>query len=211
MALHFQQAPEASTNALQAMLPRIANRASVAANAPAIGATVNAALRRRPGAPTPAPAGPDAITAPVHVLGLDQIAAKKDIKAAPVRLWSHLLHAEGADAPTTVADIDAQTQAFAAMTEGEEITQLGKRIRSTEATHRTSGQDYDLALIRVPALSLTALWLKGRGGAPDQVIPNDSPQSPLTAGKTYSLDEFNAALAPVAQQILRETDPRKGG
>jgi hypothetical protein len=31
------------------------------------------------------------------------------------------------------------------------------------------------------------------------------------AGKSYSLQDFYAALAPAAAQILRETDPLKGG
>lgn len=211
MPLHFQQAPEASTSALVAFLPRIANRASVAEHAPAMSAAANLALRRRPGSDEVAPAGPAPISAPVHVLGLDQIVAGRDLKAAPVQLWSHLLQAEGEEAPSTVAEFDARTQAFAAISEGDEISKLGRRIRSTEAKERTSKKDYDLALIRVPALSLTALWLKGRGGAPDKVIPNDSPQSPLKAGKSYSLDEFREALKPVAEQILRETDDTKGG
>ncbi|MGZ6010332.1 MAG: hypothetical protein ACXWK0_00760 [Caulobacteraceae bacterium] len=211
MALHFQQAPAASTNALNAVLPRIAERPSVAVRAPAISAAASLALRRRPGAAQPAPEAPEAIAAPVHVLGLQDIVQKHDLKAAPVRLWTHMLHAEGEQAPTAIADFDASTQAFHAITEGDEINQLGRRIRAIEDQERGSGKDYDLALIRVPALSLTALWLKGRGGAPDQVIPNDSPQSPLTPGKSYTPAEFYAALTPVAQQILTVTDPLKGG
>jgi len=35
--------------------------------------------------------------------------------------------------------------------------------------------------------------------------------SPLTAGKRYTLEEFNAALKPTADRLLRETDPTKGG
>jgi hypothetical protein len=211
MTLHFQQAPEASTSALNAFLPRIAGRPSVAARAPAINAAANLAARRQPGAAFPVPEGPEPITAPVHVLGLQDIVQAHDIKAAPVRLWTHMLHAEGEPAPTAVAEFDANTQAFHALSEGEEISQLGQRIRDIETAQANSGKDYDLALIRIPAFGLVAVWLKGRGGAPDQVIPNDSPQSPLTAGKSYSLEEFYAALKPAAEQILRETDPLKGG
>ena len=211
MALHFQQAPAASTNALNAVLPRIVERPSVATRAPAIGAAAALQLRRLPGAAQPAPDAAEPIAAPVHVLGLQDIVQKHDIKAAPVRLWTHMLHAEGEQSPTAVADFDASDQSFHAITEGDEITQLGRRIREAEDKERSSGKDYDLALIRIPALGLTALWLKGRAGAPDQIIPNDSPQSPLTPGKSYTPQEFYAALAPVAQQILTVTDPLKGG
>lgn len=208
MALHFAQAPEASMSALNAILPRIATRTSVATNAPNLGLAVGAMLRRgQDGAPQiPAP-----ISAPVHVLGLDQLAKGADLKKTPVKLWTHLLHGEAGPAPIAEADLDAKNHGFAALTEGEPITALGRRIRALESESLKGGDDYDLAMIRVPALSLTAVWLKGRGGAPDVVIPNESPQSPLTAGKRYSLAEFNAALKPIAQALMAQDDGDLGG
>lgn len=209
MPLHFLQPPAASVTALDAALPRIANRASVATHASRISAAVDLHLRRRPGAPPPA--APEPIAAPVHVLGLDQIVAHHDIRTTPVKLWTHMLHDEDDDAPVALADIDAHSQTFSAVTEGAHIAALGKRIRAVETENRTSAKNYDLAMIRVPALSLSALWLKGRDGEPDVVIPEESPMSPLTAGKHYTLDEFNAALKPAADRLLKETDPDKGG
>jgi hypothetical protein len=208
MALHFAQPPEASMNALNAVLPRIATRTSVATNAPNLGLAVGAALRRgQEGAPpVPAP-----ISAPVHVLGLDQLAKGEDVKKSPVKLWTHLLHGEGGPAPIAEADLDASNHGFAALTEGDPITALGKRIRALEAEGKSSDKDYDLAMIRVPALSLTAVWMKGRGGAPDVIIPNESPQSPLTAGKRYTVAEFNAALRPIAQALLAQDNDDLGG
>ena len=84
-------------------------------------------------------------------------------------------------------------------------------MRAAQRTGRDAKEDYELAVIRVPALYLTAVWLKGKGGAADVIIPSESPMSPLTAGKRYSPEEFTAALKPAAEQRLRETDPRKGG
>ena len=91
MALHFAQPPEASMSALNAILPRIATRTSVATNAPNLGYAVGAALRRgQEGAPpTLAP-----ISAPVHVLGLDQLAKGADVAKTKPKLWTHLLHGE---------------------------------------------------------------------------------------------------------------------
>src|SRR5262249_38276396 len=152
MTLHFQQAPAASTNALNAFLPRLAGRPSVAARAPAINAAANLAQRRQPGEAFPPPEAPEPITAPAYVLGLQDVAQKHDLKAAPVRLWTHMLHAEGEPAPTAVAEFDASSQAFHALSEGEEISQLGRRIRAVETEQQSSGKDYDLALIRIPAL-----------------------------------------------------------
>ena len=208
MALHFAQPPEASMSALNAILPRIATRTSVATNAPNLGYAVGAALRRgQEGAPpTLAP-----ISAPVHVLGLDQLATGADVAKTKPKLWTHLLHGEAGAAPIAEADLDATNHGFAALTEGDPITALGKRIRALESESLKSDQDYDLAMIRVPALSLTAVWMKGRGGAPDVVIPNESPQSPLTAGKRYTLAEFIAALRPLAQALLAQDAGELGG
>ncbi len=211
MPLHFLQPPPASTQALDAALPRIANRVSVATHAPRMGVAIDLHLRRRLGATAPRVAAPEPIAAPVHVLGLNQIAAHQDIRKTPVKLWTHMLHADDDDAPVALADIDAHDQTFSAVTEGAHIAALGKRIRAVETESRASPKNFDLAMIRVPALSLSALWLKGRDGEPDVVIPEDSPMSPLTAGKRYTLEEFNAALKPTADRLLRETDPDTGG
>lgn len=214
MPLHFQEAPQATVDALNAALPRIAQRASVATHAPAISQSVGALMRRRFGSaeagPAPARAAAEPISAPVHIVGLNEIAAKRDLKAAPVKLWAHLLHTDDDDHPVAVADTDAKTGHFQSITEGAPIAALGRRIRTVQA-EQAKAQDHDLAIIRVPALYLDALWLKGRNGAPDVVIPEASPMSPLQAGKRYTLEEFNAALKPTADRLLRETDPTKGG
>lgn len=218
MALHFQQPPASSVEALHAALPRIASRASMTTTAPDISAAVGALLRRRPLGPNSGPAttddddaGGDPISAPVHIVGLDQLSAKANLAKTPVKLWSHLLHADGVDAPVAVADIDLKSRKFQAITEGAQITALGRQVRAAENDVKTSGKDYDLAMIRIPAMYLTALWLKGRKGAADVVIPNESPMSPLTPGKHYSLEEFNAALKPVADRMLAETGADTGG
>ncbi|WP_374653698.1 hypothetical protein [Phenylobacterium sp.] len=208
MPLHFARPPEASTNALEAALPAVARRASIATHAPAINSGIVSHLRRRRGEAPAAAREP--IAAPVHVIGLDQIAAQKVATTTP-KLWTYMLHADDDEAPAALADIDLHSHAFSAVSEGPQITSLGRRIRSVEADSAASDEHYDVSIIRVPALYLTAMWLKGRDGRPDVVIPEASPKSPLIAGKRYSLEQFNAELKPVAERLLAETDPEKGG
>ena len=69
MPLHFARPPEASTNALEAALPAVARRASIATHAPAINSGIVSHLRRRRGEAPAAAREP--IAAPVHVIGLD--------------------------------------------------------------------------------------------------------------------------------------------
>jgi hypothetical protein len=202
MAIHFIEPPAAVVSALQTALPRIAAKASLAAQAPAISAALSKRLDVAPTAPKP-------ISAPVHVVGLDEIVAGRDVRTAPLRLWTQLLDDDGS--PAVLADVDAATMRFAAVTEGQEVRALGEQVRAAERSGRDAREDYELAVIRVPALYLTAMWLKGKGGASDVIIPSASPMSPLTAGRRYTPEEFAAALKPLAEQLLRETDPLKGG
>ena len=206
MPVHFAEAPKASVEALEAALPRIAARASLAAQAPRIGAAASRML----GAASTADAGQAVISAPVHVLGLDHIVAGKKLSAAPIKVWTHLLP-DGDKAPDVLADVDALTNKFSAITEGQQVSSLGRQLRSVETEGRTSEKDYDVAVIRIPALHLSAVWLKGRNGAADMIVPNESPSSPLTAGRHSSFAEFMSALKPLAETQLRQTDPEKGG
>ena len=207
MPLHFTQPPAAATQALMAAVPGLAAKPSLAIRTPALAAIVGTIHA----APSDANLSENAVPAPVHVVGLDMLAAGGDARKAPLAVWTYLLHTGGGAVPTSLADVDAHTMKFAAVTEGEHIRALGANLRAAESSAAQGGSDFDVAMIRVPALYLSAVWLKGRGGADDVIIPGESPKSPLTAGKRYTPAEFNSALKAVAAKELLETDPLKGG
>lgn len=221
MAVHFQDPPAASVQALDAALPRVAAigsqpsgsriRSAAAARAGQAGTTAGAPASP-PGHPATGASSTAATrAAPVYLLGLSELSADRELVMTQPRLWSHLLDDAAGTGASVIADVDARQNRFMSISEGAAVTSLGQRIQSTVTQMAKTNGDYDLALIRVPALYLSAVWLKGRRGQPDIVIPDDSPKSPLTAGRHYTLDEFRAALKPVADQLLRETDPLKGG
>ena len=221
MAVHFQDPPAASVQALDAALPRVAAsgsqpsgsriRSVAAARANQSGTTARAPASPPGRPPTGAASAAATRAAPVYLLGLSELSADRELAMSQPRLWAHLLDDAAGSGASVIADVDAQHHRFMSISEGAAVTSLGQRIHSTVTQMAKASGDYDLALIRVPALSLSAVWLKGRRGQPDIVIPDDSPKSPLTAGRHYTLDEFRAALKPVADQLLRETDPLKGG
>jgi hypothetical protein len=212
MAVHFQDPPAASVQALEAALPRIAAGGSQPSGSRILSVATGSPGARPPGPPTSG-VGIGAITraAPVHVIGLSDLSANREIATSQPRLWAHLLDDSAGSGASVIADVDAQQNRFMSISEGAAVSSLGRRIGSAVTQMAQANEEYDLALIRVPALSLSAVWLRGRRGQPDIVIPDDSPKSPLTAGRHYTLDEFKAALKPVADQLLRETDPLKGG
>ncbi len=189
-----------------------AGKPSVAARAPAIAAALTRMNRAQDSASPgqgAAPPGDVPVPAPVHVVGLDTLAAGADVRQAPIALWSYLLHGGGGEPPAALADVDAKTLQLAAITEGDAVRSIGTNIRAAQS--ESGNADYDLSVIRVPALYLSAVWMKGRNGAADIIIPGDSPKSPLLAGKHYSADEFTAALKEVAERELQQTQPLSGG
>ena len=74
------------------------------------------------------------------------------------------------------------------------------------------GTKRELAMIRVPALHLTALWLKGAARkADDIVIPNEGPIAPLVPGTRYQLAEFQAIVRKMAEERLEMVAPKSAG
>jgi hypothetical protein len=204
-------APPQAVAAIEAALPRLtravegtdgrALRAGVVLRGPDIARGLGR-LSTRAGIATP-------IAAPVHVVGLDRLAAGGDLPRGEPQLWSQILDAD--DAPgVALADVDARTWRFAAVAEGQGVRALASSITALRA--EGGGPDRDLALLRIPALHLTAVWLKGRAGPSDDVIiPNAGPIAPLEPGKRYTLTEFLAITRAMAADRLAMSRGDNGG
>ena len=218
MPVIMQQAPAATVAALDEALARFATqtvrpaeaaesapaisvRPTIVARSPAIAAGIRA-WTMRPAAAARPPA------APVVVMGLDELAQGKSPRAAKPAMWAQFLEAE---APA-IADVDASTNRFLALSEGPAIAAMRKTIADVQAREGSEAASRELSMIRVPALHLSAVWLKGQAGeADDIVIPNPGPIAPLEAGKRYSLAEFQRITREMAADRLRQAGPETGG
>ena len=181
MPLFFTQPPAEATQALEAVMPRLAEKTTLRANAPDIAGVLESVESGQI---------PANVTAPVHIVGLKDIVSG-DARKAPLKLWTHMLHAGEEGVPQAAADVDAETMRFAAISEGPDVRSLGANVREAQRAAAGATEDYDLAVLRVPALYLSAVWLKGRNGAQDVLIPGESPKSPLQAGKRCDLAIWN--------------------
>lgn len=219
MPLIFDTPPVEVRQTLDIALPRLAPRLAV--QPPAAGPLGRTGLADR--APHIArgvtgflAAGRDQapVAVPVHVVGLDTLAqdagaAGGAVRATSARLWTNLLTDEGGRT-AALADVEPASRTLAALTEGPTITAMGARLDSLAAEEH-DGPDRSVAMLRVPALHLTALWLKGATAADDVVIPNPGPIAPLQAGRRYSMAEFLAIVQPMAADRIRQTQPTSGG
>lgn len=209
MTLEIAPPPAQSLASLNAILPRLAARTGVVSQAPLISHALNLAATAV--APAAAPAGP-ALSAPVYILGLDSIAARRGPSASRLAFWTHLLPSAGAEVVS--ADLSADTHEFAALTQGPHSNAFRQQVQTLQAPQVAGDADnnsYQLAQLRIPALHLQAVWLRGQNGAGDVLIPLEPAPPGLVAGRRYSGIDFEAALEPAARAVLAETDPLKGG
>ena len=71
------------------------------------------------------------------------------------------------------------------------------------------GGDYELRLLRIPAVLVDALWLQSKTNAGDLIIPVLSAGRELITGRKYEVDEFFEIVRPLAEGF-REFDKRAG-
>ncbi len=226
MPLIIHPAPAAAMATLDATMPRLAGaaaaapaattegvageegpslRVSVARRAPNIAAAARSYVDRG------ARAVDGVVSAPVVIAGLDTLAAGRSPRSLEPRLWANVLH-DSAHLAVAIADVDAHDFKFTAVSEGDSVSALGRTLRQLRAGEADSPVQRELAMIRVPALHLTAVWLKGTTSPDDDVvIPNPGPIAPLVAGKRYTMAEFMAVVTPMAADRLRQVQPTSGG
>jgi hypothetical protein len=158
-------------------------------------------------------AGPETldIAAPhdVYTLGLDALAAGSGLEAAePVARRVLLMRAEEAVATAELADPDAGEGLSA--TEGPFTASTASTIAAVESWPQVAGGDYELRLLRLPALYLMALWLKDRSGNDDLLVPLDPAPTGLEAGRRYEEGELLRELRELAAARAAVDDDEEG-
>ena len=225
MPIDMPEMPAAVAAALATGLPRFAvaasppaenvaaamlARPSITRSGRTISRSIEAALAQGQGQGQGGAAG---IGAPMVVMGLDELAKGKSPRQATARLWLQLLPA-GAGGQSALAEVDQQSGKLTSVSEGAEVKALARQIDKLNkpASRSASTPRQELALISVPALHLTAVWLKGDGnGANDVVIPNEGPIAPLVPGQRYPLAEFQKLVAVIAAERIAKTTGDMGG
>ena len=203
MPINIPDAPPAALSALAGALPGLFARPGLAKQMP--GLTPYAMHM----AQAPAAASKPALSARGYTLGLDAIVDGRGLPAAQLAVWTHVLPASGGSQALT-ADTAAGSGAFAELTDGPHAAALQQQVAALQSDPAVSKGSFDLALLRVPALFITAVWLQGKAGQADIVVPVAANEA-VQPGRHYSASEFITALAPAAKRKLSDTDPLKGG
>jgi hypothetical protein len=146
---------------------------------------------------------------PVYLLKLEDLAKGKSVSSAARVGTRFLLVQDGK--PVAAAELREPGPRTAPVTAGNSPAQLNRgpfvqgtqtAIEHAETLHEVRSSDYELRLLRVPALYLEALWLHGPQGA-DIVIPVEPAPPELVAGRSYSPSELVGALQMRAVQLAK--------
>jgi hypothetical protein len=144
--------------------------------------------------------GPLELTQPHPIFNLDlaDLAAGKGLEAAKPAGWRYLVQqgdnvlasAETALAPTGTEHV------FSSFNEGGFVKSTAEAIRTAYALPQVNQGQFELRLLRVPALYVMALWIHDPGKNSDVLVPLEPSPTDLPAGKPVPaaqlLDELRA-------------------
>jgi hypothetical protein len=143
---------------------------------------------------------------PVYNVSLKDLADGKGLSTATLVSWRYLL-SDGES--TSVAEVSAprskkEPHAFAMLNRGPFVGSLVETVDAATTNKAFASTKFEMAVLHVPALYALALWLRADKAAKNIVIPLAPAPAPLTAGKSYSEDEFVAALLPAAKAAVAD-------
>jgi hypothetical protein len=140
---------------------------------------------------------------PIYNLGLDDVATGR-LPSSSARLtgWRYLVQEDGkiVAAAELNAGSSGEEFTFAALNEGPFVRGTETTLEAAEKLPAVDSGQFELRLLRIPALYAMALWLKGENGAADIVIAMMPAPPELIAGEAYDEGRFIGALSSAARQ-----------
>jgi len=94
--------------------------------------------------------------------------------------------------------------------EGPYVESTAAAIARAEADPDLARDDYEVRVLRIPALYFMGVWLKNERGGADVLIPLDPAPSGLEAGRTFTPEDVLSALAAPARARLAFDDVGEG-
>ncbi len=151
------------------------------------------------------PPAPQAFPHPVYALGLTDIVNGAGIADAKQVSWRYLL--DGSDGALVAAEVSAsRPDDPISLNRGRAVGGTRDQVTTSNVDARFATDDYEVKLLRVPALSLVFLWLEAPS---DEVFIAIEPTfPPFKVGETYSRADLEQALrAPAAERLKHDDSP----
>lgn len=146
-------------------------------------------------------------TAPVGLSGLLAVysASARDVldervlEAATLTAWQTIVSKAGEAVATAEVGADLR---LPHVQEGAFVEGITEAVRRVEERFAGDNRDYELRLLRIPAVYAVALWLHADDA--DVFVPVAPAPQDLRANASYGAVAFTSALRPIAVEALRE-------
>jgi hypothetical protein len=190
MAIKFSQPPKESVNALMSTLRGL----SVSPGYERISPLRDFDVRSLGGAEPSLPHR-------VFSLGFDDLRKGAGLKDARLVSWSYFVP-RGAHSPAS-AEVnvdDSGRHKFAQLNTGPFNESIRAAFNSLMKDSRLANRSYDPRVLRIPALYVTAIWLKSDEPKEDFVVPVAPAIPALVAGQFYPVPEFENIVRKTASE-----------
>jgi len=158
------------------------------------------ALRKHLASLPAAPVGFSGLLA-VYSAGAQDVFDERVLEAASLTAWQTIVSKAGEAVATAEVDADLQ---HPHVHEGAFVKGMAEAVRRAEARFADDNRDYELRLLRIPAMYTAALWLHAADA--DVLLPVEPVPGALRASDSYGAHAFAAAMRPLAESALREPD-----
>jgi hypothetical protein len=191
MPIHLPDAPEDAARVAQSHVTTIASQPPQHGRMQSLSVADGGAL---------------ALSQPHRVYGANaaDVMSGSLLAAAVAESWRYLVIRS--DAAVAAVEVTAAAE-LSHINEGPFVGATIEAIGRAEEIVAGDPRDYELRLLRIPALYVYALWLHAADA--DQLIPLDPAPSVLRPNEPYDEAAFTAALRPFAEQRL-SADPGMG-
>jgi hypothetical protein len=132
---------------------------------------------------------------PVYVATIEDVLARRVLANARETTWRYFL-VRGNDDAFAAAELTGGEVAH--VNEGPFVEGTSRAMIFAEDLDRVREADYEMRLLRIPALYVVAVWL--RSSNDDILVPSAPAPAPLQANAPYDEGRFTDALTPLAQQ-----------
>jgi hypothetical protein len=143
--------------------------------------------------------GGDGAPHPVFQLSLEDVSAGKGVEAARQSGWRFLM-GQASTQGGTAGEVHGAGPAyeFGGISHGAHVGQMVETLQRAERLREVADGEFELRLLRVPALYVVAVWLKDQRAANDLLIPIPPTRPPLVVGQPYTTADFERVLKQVA-------------
>lgn len=195
MAIRFSQPPAGSLRALDQGVRKVA----------LVDKSFGLKVRARARAALKEGVPPDRMPHQIFTIGLDDLAA--GAKRANLKLIGHRYildpSADGGSAGEVYCDEKGKNHAFADVNFGPFTQATLQAVDALSRHPSTQADNFEFAVIRIPALYVFAAWLRHTNPAKDLVVKVDPDKPSSARAKVLRLDDFLSSLQKEAKKALK--------